>query len=628
MQRCYSTLAIKSVNEDERIIEGIASTPSPDRMDDIVEPMGAKFALPLPFLWQHRHDQPIGHVEYAKPNKNGIPFRVRLAKVDEPGELKTRLDAAWQAIKAKLVRAVSIGFRVLAYEIMKNGGWRITEWEWLELSAVTIPANAEATITNIKSYDRRARAATGNRRSSVRETPAGVSARTPSTRKDDPMDPRKKLAELEVRRAELAEELKSFGDVTDLDDEQSAEFDAASEEFEEVEKNLTRVRRVVAALDSAKTVDGSNRERAIESRSRVTTPAAVKNELPKGTLFARYAMAVAAGKGSISDTMAYAKRWDGQTPEVGNFIKAIAGSATPASPGWGSELAQPNTLVSEFIDLLMPKTVIGRINGFDMIPFNVRIIEQLGGAAVNWVGELAAKPVGELEFGDFTMPFHKIAGIVVMSDELVKLSNPSAEEKVRNDLVKQIVKFMDLQFLDPAITATAARPASVTQGVAGVAASGFDGDAFRYDLNAAMAPFDTAEIDLATLHFTMPGAVARGLSNLRNPLGQKEFPDLNAQGGSIDGFPVVVSNSSPAGQIGLVVAGEIAMADDGSVALDASNQATLDLAGGNDPDFSLWQKNAIAIRAERGVTWKKKRAAAVNRITGAAYGPQADSSPA
>ena len=65
--------------------------------------MGAKFNLPMPLLWQHKHDQPVGHVEYAKPTKTGIPFKARIAKSDEPGTLKDRLDEAWQSIKLKLV---------------------------------------------------------------------------------------------------------------------------------------------------------------------------------------------------------------------------------------------------------------------------------------------------------------------------------------------------------------------------------------------------------------------------------------------------------------------------------------------------------------------------------------------
>jgi HK97 family phage prohead protease len=154
MDRAYSLLEIRSVNENERVIEGIASTPTPDRMGDIVEPMGAKFALPMPLLWQHQHDKPVGYVEFAKPTKAGIPFKARLAKIDEPGALKDRVDEAWQSVKSNLVRAVSIGFRALEYNRMDDGGLRFLSWEWMELSLVTIPANNEAVITAVKNLDR------------------------------------------------------------------------------------------------------------------------------------------------------------------------------------------------------------------------------------------------------------------------------------------------------------------------------------------------------------------------------------------------------------------------------------------------------------------------------------------
>ena len=45
MQRAYSTFTIKSADESTGIIEGIASTPSTDRMGDVVDPEGAHFTL-------------------------------------------------------------------------------------------------------------------------------------------------------------------------------------------------------------------------------------------------------------------------------------------------------------------------------------------------------------------------------------------------------------------------------------------------------------------------------------------------------------------------------------------------------------------------------------------------------
>lgn len=159
--RAYSFITIKSVDEEQRIIEGTASTPSPDRMGDIVNPMGAKFTLPLPLLWQHNHDEPIGHVIEASPSPDGIWFKAKLASTGEPGKLKDLLDFAWQSIKMKLVAAVSIGFRPEKYAFLETGGIEFDVWEWYELSAVTIPAQAEATITAVKSIDAGLRKAAG-----------------------------------------------------------------------------------------------------------------------------------------------------------------------------------------------------------------------------------------------------------------------------------------------------------------------------------------------------------------------------------------------------------------------------------------------------------------------------------
>jgi hypothetical protein len=91
MNRAYSILTLKSVDEEKRIIRGLATTPATDRQDDIVESSGAEFSLPIPFLWQHNSDSPVGNVTKAKVTKSGIEVEVQLAKTDEPGSVKDRL---------------------------------------------------------------------------------------------------------------------------------------------------------------------------------------------------------------------------------------------------------------------------------------------------------------------------------------------------------------------------------------------------------------------------------------------------------------------------------------------------------------------------------------------------------
>lgn len=159
--RAYSVLEIKAVDEAARTLRGIATTPSVDRVGDIIDPMGVKFDNPMPFLWQHFHDAPIGTVEFEQPTAKGINFVARLPMIEEIGNLRDRIEEAWQTIKAGLVRAVSIGFRPLEYAFLDGGGIRYNEIEVYELSAVTIPANSDALITSVKSIDAALRKAAG-----------------------------------------------------------------------------------------------------------------------------------------------------------------------------------------------------------------------------------------------------------------------------------------------------------------------------------------------------------------------------------------------------------------------------------------------------------------------------------
>lgn len=176
--RAYSVLTVKAVDDAARTITGIATTPSVDRVGDIIEPLGVKFTNPLAFLWQHDHDKPVGTCEFGKPSATGIPFTAKLIHPDdvESPTLKDRLQEAWDSIKAGLVRAVSIGFRPIEYAFMDGGGIRFIESEVFELSAVTIPANADAVITAVKSIDRTLRQKAGVAEPEIPVPPAAAAS--------------------------------------------------------------------------------------------------------------------------------------------------------------------------------------------------------------------------------------------------------------------------------------------------------------------------------------------------------------------------------------------------------------------------------------------------------------------
>lgn len=135
LNRACTLMTVKSVDEDKRIIVGIASTPSPDRDGDIMEPGGAKFGNENPFLWQHDRSQPIGNCSAKKVN-DGLQITAQLVKPtpDMPSQLIARLDEAWASIKSGLVKGLSIGFKPIKYAFLDAGGihfWSGSYWKFL-----------------------------------------------------------------------------------------------------------------------------------------------------------------------------------------------------------------------------------------------------------------------------------------------------------------------------------------------------------------------------------------------------------------------------------------------------------------------------------------------------------------
>src|SRR4029077_20822333 len=125
----------------------------------------------------------------------------------------------------------------------------------------------------------------------------------------------------------------------------------------------------------------------------------------------------------------------------------------------------------------------------------------------------------------------------------------------------------------------------------------------------------------------MSSFVAWGLAGLRTTLNARIFPNVSITGGDIDGMKVIVSNNvggdSSGSNIIAVIPSLILLAQNGGIKVDLSDQATVDMAGGNSPTYSLWQKNSIGLRCEWFVSWKKATDEAAQYISGAAYAPAA-----
>ena len=360
----------------------------------------------------------------------------------------------------------------------------------------------------------------------------------------------------------------------------------------------------------------------------------VYRNLPKGTAFTRYAMALAAGKGNTMMAAEVAKqRWGSSTPEVETVLRAAVAAGTTTDATWAAPLAPYQNMQSEFIELLRPMTIIGRMNGFRNVPFDVRMPRQTAGSSVGWAGQGGPKRVTKLDFDTVTIPHAKIAAIVAITDELARMSTPSAEATVRQDLLDAVAQFMDVQFIDPTIAAVAnVSPGAVTNGITGVDATGATVATVTADLTAAITALAVANIGMRAPYWVMHTRAYNYLLSLRTSQDIFAFRD-ELVAGRLMGFPVIASNNVPLrdqnagggteGYIALMDAAEIFMADDGETMLDVSREASLQLddapAAGAQSLVSLWQNNLIGIRAERYVYWQRRRDAAVYLIDMVTY---------
>ena len=529
LQRAYSLLYVKAFDVESREFSGMATTPTPDRVGDVVEPKGVQFKNPLSLLLYHDNRLPVGHVKFGPATDKGIPFTATIPDVKEPGTLRDRVNEAWQSVKYGLIKGVSIGFRPLedGIEVLKSG-YRFTKTEVVELSLVSVPANSEATIQVIKELDTSEPAALGTSAPDS-STRSGATDATrvvriaPQKAKTMQKTIQEQRASFEATRqaksARMTEIMQKAADEGQtLDQTQSEEYDTLETEVKSIDAHLVRldalekanVHKAVAvtsatSVDTASTLRGGN-----------APVIQMQEHLPPGIGFARAVKAAVVASLDRRNMLDVAKemypsdnRLHGHIthvlnlPKIVSMMKAAVPAGTTTQTTWANALVDPTNLAGEFIEFLRPATIIGKfgtgnIPSLRRVPFNVRMIEQTQGGTGYWVGQGAPKPLTAFGFAPVTLAFTKVAAISVITEELARFSSPSAETLTRDGLRDALVERIDRDLIDPAEAGTAnVQPASLTNGLTALSSSGTSADNARTDLANIMADFVSANQDPA-----------------------------------------------------------------------------------------------------------------------------------
>jgi len=635
MNRAYALLELKALNEARRTFTGIATTPAADRMGDVVDPKGAKFKLPLPLLWQHDSRQPIGWVTRAKVTPAGIEIEGEVADIPDPGMLRDRLLEAWQTIKAKLVGGLSIGFTPLSAEPLNAkepwGAQKYLSWEWLELSAVTIPANQEATISMVKSIDSASLAAFGRRDGSFPR----LGDKSKPKQKGNNMngytqEALSQLRETRTTHQKRMEELMSQKG-EGFSEDQRAEFEGCKSAIVDIDDQIAVTEVHVNNIRTASPVVSRQAPYGFVKKFLDEEPK-FKGEVGVKRFIAQTIATLDARKGIYRNAHEVAEAmWGKSNPTLVAIMKAnVAGGGTGTGE-WGAELAVADTrYTGDFVEYLYGTTVFDQLP-LRSVPHNVSIKGQDGAFTGYWVGESKAIPMSKGDYSATSTAPLKVAGLTVMSNELIRDSSPAALSRDGDGLRAALRQIVDTTFFSTAAAVAGVSPAGILNGVTAINTSGGDAAGIIADLKALIAPFVTAKNTGGTFALVTTPSVLIGLSMLTTPLGPKAFPDVTATGGNINGFQIYTGDAVGPGDVILLHCSDIWKIGDLGVSLSVSTDAMIEQSdaptGATDTPVaasamftSMFQEESTAIKVVRPINWGKRRTPAVSYIGNANWG--------
>jgi HK97 family phage major capsid protein len=141
------------------------------------------------------------------------------------------------------------------------------------------------------------------------------------------------------------------------------------------------------------------------------------------------------------------KNWKGAELEEEVFRQTRAMAAGDDAAGG---YLVPAQAVPELIELLRAEAVCIRMGARvidNLVGSPVEFPKQTGGAIAYWVGENAAITPSELALGQLQMTPKSVSALVQLSNRLIRMSNPSAEQMVRQDVAIALGLAIDLAAL-------------------------------------------------------------------------------------------------------------------------------------------------------------------------------------
>lgn len=211
----------------------------------------------------------------------------------------------------------------------------------------------------------------------------------------------------------------------------------------------------------------------------------------------------------------------------------------------------PDEYVAELIELKRSRSVV-RAAGARVVPMrngSMTLPKQTGSGTATYVGENSNITKSEQTFGNIQLVAHKLASLTPMSNDLLRESDPSADQIVRDDLAQIQALREDLAFIrDDGTSNTpkgikfripAAHIFDRTQAGATSTLAEITSDLFKL-----IEKVEGSNVSLLSAGWLMTSRTKSGLMRLRDGNGNFAFME-EMKGGNLLGWPFHITNQIP-----------------------------------------------------------------------------------
>jgi HK97 family phage major capsid protein len=367
----------------------------------------------------------------------------------------------------------------------------------------------------------------------------------------------------------------------------------------------------------------------------------------KGADFTRMAIAIAcAGQWNAAE---YARmRWGDD--ELGDVIHRrmamqvrapVPPMATNDGGGGSGFITRFERLAEEFIEMLRPMLIVGRMPSMRRLNFNnngqLLIPRQVGGVSGGYIGEGSSIAVNRLAFEQMPLFPSKLAVIVPQTTELLRRSDPPTEQLIRDDMLIGTALTVDRFFFSTiAANAQGANPAGILNGrpvnAGGELVANASVTAVTEALKAMILALRMQNVPMLAPVWIMNARTKEYLRLLRTQATEIFAFKAEIDAGTLLGYPIIDSTAVaipfPPGTgqqtaYALADASQLIWADDMGAMIDASTEASVQLddapetpPGAVPPAlhaniFSAFQNDMVFMRLRMSHTWARRHDVAV-----------------